>query len=66
MHLPSDKEFVLSRRAISLKVNYEKVNFSNCVFCDEFSVIINGHTCKLFENIINDIQNKGNGKINTA
>ena len=26
------KEFVLLRRAISLKVNYEKVNFSNCVF----------------------------------
>ena len=32
-----DKEFVLLRRAISLKVNYEKVKFSNCVFCDNFS-----------------------------
>ena len=32
------KEFVLLRRAISLKVNYEKVKFSNCVFCDNFSV----------------------------
>ena len=31
------KEFVLLRRAISLKVNYEKVKFSNCVFCDKFS-----------------------------
>ena len=31
------KEFVLLRRAISLKVNYEKVKFSNCVFCDNFS-----------------------------
>ena len=31
------KEFVLLRRAISLKVNYEKVKFSNCVFCDYFS-----------------------------
>ena len=27
---------------------------------------MNGHTCKLFENIINDAQNKGNGEINTA
>ena len=32
-----NKEFVLLRRAISLKVNYEKVKFSNCVFCDNFS-----------------------------
>ena len=31
------KEFVLLRRAISLKVNYEKIKFSNCVFCDNFS-----------------------------
>ena len=27
---------------------------------------MNGHTCKLFENTINDVQNKGNGEINTA
>ena len=33
----NDKEFVLLRRAISLKVNYEKVKLSNCVFCDNFS-----------------------------
>ena len=31
------EDFVLLRRAISLKVNYEKVKFSNCVFCDNFS-----------------------------
>ena len=31
------KEFVLLRRAISLKVNYEKVKFSNSVVCDNFS-----------------------------
>ena len=29
-------------------------------------MIMNGHTCKLFENIINDVQNKGDGEINTA
>ena len=29
-------------------------------------VIMNGHTCKLFDSIINDVQNKGNGEINTA
>ena len=53
------KEFVLLRRAISLKVNFEKVKFSNCV-CN--LVIMNGHSCKLFETV----QNKGNGEINTA
>ena len=31
------KEFVLLRHAISLKVNYEKVKFSNWVFCDNIS-----------------------------
>ena len=31
------KEFVLLRHAISLKVNYEKAKFLNCVFCDNFS-----------------------------
>ena len=61
-----DKEFVLIRLAISLKVNYEKVKFSNYVFFAITLVIMNGHTCKLFENIINDVQNKGNGEINTA
>ena len=60
------KEFVLLRRAISLKVNYEKVRFSNCVLFLITLVIMNGHTCKLFENSINDVQNKGNGEINTA
>ena len=29
-------------------------------------VIMNGHTCKSFENIINDVQNNGNGEINTS
>ena len=46
------KEFVLLRRAISLKVNYEKVKFST-VFFATLLVLLNGHTCKLFENIIN-------------
>ena len=27
---------------------------------------MNRHTCKLFENILNDDQTKGNGEINTA
>ena len=60
------KEFVQLRRAISLKVNYEKVKFSNFVFAITLVIIMNGHTCKLFENIINDVQNKGSGEINTA
>ena len=47
------------------KVNHEKVKFLNCVFAITL-VIIYGHTCKLFENIINDVQNMGNGKINAA
>ena len=51
----SMKEFVLLRRAISLKVNYEKVKISNWNFCDN-----------LFDNTINNIKNKGNGEINTA
>ena len=29
-------------------------------------MIMNGHTCKLFENIISDVQNKSNGEIDTA
>ena len=29
-------------------------------------MIIDGHTCKLFENIINDVQNKGHEEINAA
>ena len=29
-------------------------------------VIMNGPASKLFENIINDVQNKGNGEIDTA
>ena len=62
------KEFVLLRCAISLKFNYEKVKFSNCVFCDNFSDYIwtmDIHVNYL-KNIINDVQNKGNGEINTA
>ena len=59
------KEFVLLMRAISLKVKYEKANFSNCVLAITL-VIMNGYTFKLFENIINGVQNKGNGEINTA
>ena len=59
------KEYVLLRRAISLKVNYEKVKFSNCVFGISL-VIMSGHTCKSFEKNINDVQNKGNREINTA
>ena len=47
------KEFVLLGHAIALKVNYEKVKYSNCVFAITL-VIMNGHTCKLFESIIND------------
>ena len=39
--------------------------FSNCVFVITL-VIMNGHTCKLFENVINGVQNKDNGEINTA
>ena len=54
-------EFVLLRRAISLKVIYEEVKFSNCVFAITL-VIMDGHTCKLFENVINDVQNKGTGR----
>ena len=30
------------------------------------TVIMNGHTCQLFKNIINDVKNKGNGEINVA
>ena len=29
-------------------------------------MFINGHTCKLFKNILNDVQTVGNGEINTA
>ena len=36
-----EKEFVLLRRAISLKVKYEKVKFSNCVLAITL-VIMNG------------------------
>ena len=43
------------------------LKFSNCVFAITFKLMImNGQTCKLFENIINDVQNKGNGEKNTA
>ena len=56
---------VLLSRAISLKVNYEKVKFSNFVFTITL-VIMNGHMCKLFKNVIHDVQNKGNGEKNTA
>ena len=59
------KEFVLLKHAISLKVKYEKVNFQT-VFFAIILVIINGHTCKLFEKSIDDVQNKGNGEINTV
>ena len=59
------KEFVLLRRAISLKVNYEKGNFQPVIFATTL-VIMNGHTCKLFENFINDIQHKGKLEINMA
>ena len=34
------EEFVLLRCAISLKVNYEKVKFSKCVFCYNLSEYI--------------------------
>ena len=59
------KGFVLLRRAISLKVNYENVIILNCVFAITI-VIMNGHKCQLFENIINDVKNMGNGEINVA
>ena len=38
------KELVLLRRAISLKVDYKKVNFQTGFFAITL-VIINGHTC---------------------
>ena len=59
------KESVLLRREISLKVFCEKVNFLNCDFAMLF-VIMNKHTCKLFNNILNDVQTKGNGEIITS
>ena len=57
--------FVLLTCAISLKVNYEQIRFSNYVFAITL-IIMNGHIYTLFEIIINDVQNKGNGEINTA
>ena len=43
----------------------KKFNFQTVFFAITL-VIMNGHTCKLFENIINVVQNKDNGEINTA
>ena len=51
------KESLLLRRGISLKVIYEKVKISNCDFCNNFHDY--NETCKLFQNILNDVQTKG-------
>ena len=40
--------------------------FFQTVFFAKTLVIMNGHICKLFENIINDVQKNGNVEINTA
>ena len=53
------------RLKISRKVLCERVKFSNSGFCN-ISVTMNGHTYKLFKNILNDIQTKGKGEVNTA
>ena len=49
-----------TRKLKKKKKKKKKVNFQ-IVFFAITLVIINGHTCKLFENIINDVQIKGNG-----
>ena len=58
------RDCILLRRAFSLKFKYETVKFSNCVLAIT-SVIMNGQTFKVFENI-NGVQNKGNVEMNTA
>ena len=43
----------------------KKSNFQTEIFGILF-VTINGHTYILFKNILNDVQTKGKGEINTA
>ena len=56
------KESVLLGPGISLKSFVKKQNFQTVIFEINF-VIINRHTCKLFQNILNDFQFKGNEEI---
>ena len=65
--VPRHKEYVhvLLRSGISLTDICEKVKFSTCVFVIIF-VNMNGHTCKLFQIILDDVRAKGNGEINTS
>ena len=59
------KGSVVLKRAISQNVICEKVTFSNCYFCNNI-MIMNRHTCKLFKNVLNDVQTKDNWEIITA
>ena len=59
------QENILFRREISLKVICEKINFQIVIFAISF-VFMNGHTCKLVKNILDDVQTMITGEINTA
>ena len=59
------KESLPLSTGISLKVICEKVKFSNYDFCNNL-MIMNSHTCKLFSNILNDVQIECNGEIITV
>ena len=54
----------MSRCEISPKVICEKVKFSNFEFFNNF-VTMNGQTYKIFKNMLNDVQIKDKGEINT-
>ena len=43
----------------------KKYHFQTMIFAIIF-MIMNRYTCKLFKNILNDVQTEGNGKIITA
>ena len=56
---------VLLRREICLKVICKKSNFQTVIFAI-ILVTLNGHTSKLFINILNDVPTEGKGEINMA
>ena len=62
------KRFVLLRRKISLKDICEKSNFQTggVFFFAKIFMTMNGHTSKLFKNILYDVQIECKGEINTA
>ena len=58
------KGSLLSSREISLKVICEKVKFQTMIFA--FVIVMNRHTCKSFNKILNDVQPEDNVEITTT